>query len=157
MRRLTRAKQPRVAVKVIVEFDRADDSCVHYCTGRAISATVGITPRRGEKHDLVLFSNDNEGYLWFEAQLVAGTCSKIGSWGHKGGKRGKVRHTSDEAELFIDDGFEFTLGDAVCEKDISWVSPWARLEPLTAVEKDALGELAHRSPILLEHFLASNK
>ena len=31
-------------------------------------------------------------------------------------------HTSDEAELFINDGFEFALGDAVYEKYISWVT-----------------------------------
>ena len=43
-------------------------------------------------------------------------------------------------------------------RNISVGSPTGReLEALTAVEKNTLGEPAHRSPVLLEHILAFNK
>jgi hypothetical protein len=79
MRRLARSEYSRMSIKVIVEFDRADDACVDYCASGAVPTSVGISPGCREKHNLVLFSNDDQSYFGFEIQRVACACGKIGS------------------------------------------------------------------------------
>ena len=76
MGRLARAKQPSMAIQIIVEFDRADDARVDDRARGTVPAPVGVG--NGEENYFVVLSYDYECNFCFKAQFFTGAFDGIG-------------------------------------------------------------------------------
>jgi len=111
VRRLARSKLPSMAVEIKAKVSWSDDARVNDRARGAIPAAVGVRIGGGEEEGLVAPANDDERDGRAEAQFHACSWTVAINWCVR--KAGKGGRTSDQGQLFGDDGHEFAFGDAV--------------------------------------------
>ena len=75
--RLAHAKQPSLAIQIIVEFNRADDTRVDDRARGAVTALVSLKVGSGEENYIVVLAHDDECDFRFKPQFFTGAFDGI--------------------------------------------------------------------------------